>query len=138
MIEKRYSAPRGWAMKCSTPCLSCMKTIEHNVRVPRKYCDNVCQQAHAWTLMKQSIENGGKGNYRRYIIEKYGEQCSLCSQPPMWNGKPLQLQLDHIDGNSGNNIITNLRLLCPHCHTQTETWGFRNAGKGRKSIKTMP
>lgn len=51
--------------------------------------------------------------------------CALCSQLPEWNGKPLVLQLDHIDGDHFNNNLNNLRILCPNCHTQTETWGTR-------------
>ena len=35
------------------------------------------------------------------------------------------MQLDHIDGNSDNNFLDNLRLLCPNCHTQTETFSTR-------------
>lgn len=52
-------------------------------------------------------------------------ECNECGQPPMWNGKPLTLQIDHIDGDPTNNTVKNLRLLCPHCHTQTPTWGFK-------------
>lgn len=42
-----------------------------------------------------------------------------------WNGKPLTLQLDHIDGDRTNNALDNLRLLCPNCHSQTETWAIQ-------------
>lgn len=49
--------------------------------------------------------------------------CSKCGQLPEWCGEPLTLQLDHINGISSDNRIENLRILCPHCHTQTETWG---------------
>lgn len=51
--------------------------------------------------------------------------CSECNQPPIWNNKPLILQLDHINGNKYDNSIENLRLLCPNCHTQTDTFSCR-------------
>lgn len=50
------------------------------------------------------------------------DKCSECGLEPMWNGKKLVLQLDHIDGNRTNNSRNNLRLLCPNCHTQTHTF----------------
>jgi 5-methylcytosine-specific restriction endonuclease McrA len=36
------------------------------------------------------------------------------------------MQVDHIDGNSNNNILSNLRILCPNCHSQTDTFAARN------------
>ena len=43
-----------------------------------------------------------------------------------WKGKPISLQLDHINGVNNDNRRENLRFLCPNCHSQTETWGTRN------------
>lgn len=49
--------------------------------------------------------------------------CVGCGNDGNWMGTKLTLQLDHIDGDSANNIMDNLRFLCPNCHTQTGTWG---------------
>lgn len=49
-------------------------------------------------------------------------ECCFCGLKNEWNGKKLILQLDHKDGNRSNNLLENLRLLCPNCHSQTKTY----------------
>ncbi|MFJ6565901.1 HNH endonuclease signature motif containing protein [Streptomyces sp. NPDC091292] len=57
------------------------------------------------------------------------EQCALCGIEAVWQGEPLPLEVDHIDGDWRNNRVENLRLLCPNCHSTTDT--YRGRGKRR-------
>ncbi len=56
-------------------------------------------------------------------------ECAVCKLPPKWNDKPLTLQLDHINGDHFDNRVENLRLICPNCHSQTDTYTGRNVKK---------
>lgn len=58
------------------------------------------------------------------------DTCEICGQGSMWNGMKLSLQLDHIDGNPRNHVLENLRILCPNCHTQTDTFGRKIRPRG--------
>ncbi len=59
-------------------------------------------------------------------------KCIICGQLPEWNGKTLVLQIDHINGISNDNRLENLRILCPHCHSQTENFAGKNKGRNNK------
>ena len=59
------------------------------------------------------------------------ERCALCGTEAVWRGRPLPLEVDHVDGDWRNNRIENLRLLCPNCHSTTDS--YRGRGKGRAS-----
>lgn len=90
-------------------------------------------------ILKYTNIHPDRGKVRRYYDEwrlqnKRPEKCDnpACyfhSAPLEWNGTPLTLILDHIDGNSHNNTPSNLRLLCPNCDSQLETKGGRNIGR---------
>ena len=62
-------------------------------------------------LKKRCIKDG--------ILEN---KCIICGQLPKGEGKELVLHLDHIDGNKYNHDLDNIRILCPNCHTQTDTY----------------
>jgi hypothetical protein len=53
------------------------------------------------------------------------ERCEGCGASE-WLGRPLSLQLHHRNGDGKDNRLDNLTLLCPNCHSQTDTWGGRN------------
>lgn len=52
-------------------------------------------------------------------------QCEDCGITE-WNSKPIAIELDHINGNSKDHRMENLRMLCPNCHSQTETFRAKN------------
>jgi len=56
-------------------------------------------------------------------------ECSICQIQPIWNGKELKLQMDHINGIRNDHRLENLRMVCPNCHSQTETFGSKNKKK---------
>jgi hypothetical protein len=65
---------------------------------------------------------------RRAMIESgIPFRCAMCGMEPEWNGRPLMLTIDHINGCRYDNRKENLRFLCPNCHSQTPTFG-RNKG----------
>lgn len=66
---------------------------------------------------------------RRCLLETGREhRCGICGIEAEWNGKPLVLQVDHINGCYWDNQENNLRFTCPNCHSQTETYGSKNGG----------
>jgi hypothetical protein len=52
--------------------------------------------------------------------------CKICNTPPMWNGKPMPLILDHINGINNDNRLENLRFVCSNCDSQLDTYKSRN------------
>jgi DNA-binding CsgD family transcriptional regulator len=56
------------------------------------------------------------------LKQRLCEMCGIAS----WNGRPITLALHHVNGDRYDHRIENLQLLCPNCHSQTDTFAGRN------------
>lgn len=123
-------------------CKNCDKELHRE----GKYCNHDCQWEHTYKeyikRWKNGKEDGMCGEYntsrhiRKYLFEKYNNKCSRCGwdEKNPFTGK-TPLEVEHIDGNHKNNKEENLDLICPNCHSLTETYKGANKGKGRKERK---
>ena len=96
-------------------------------------------------VLRYSMRRMSRGRVKRHYLRWRQEQepplpercdnpqCLFHTNPLVWNGKPLPLILDHINGNADDNNTNNLRLLCPNCDSQnTATRGGTNKGRIEK------
>ena len=127
-------------IKATRVCMCCNKSFEAEPSSPAKYCDNKCQQQYQRNIVRDQIRNNTyTATGRRMIYDTlcadFGNKCSLCGlDGTNWNGKPIRLWVDHIDGYANNNNYSNFRLVCPNCDSQLDTCRAKNKGKGRKSL----
>lgn len=120
-------------------CLNCnIELVRDRPGTVRKFCSNKnkCQSEF---YRKNAIASGiaGAGSTKRHLVETRGYKCEEC-EIDSWNGKSIVLELDHINGDSNDNSLENVRLLCPNCHSQTHTFRIKNRGSGRKKIGVQP
>lgn len=96
-----------------------------------KYCDT-CLAKGVHFHRAPSLEScRDDGTRRSYLLRTRPRQCQQCLGTE-WLGQPIPLEMDHIDGDSGNNVGGNLRLVCPNCHAQSPWSKGRNRGRGRE------
>jgi|SRR5882672_2701725 len=96
-------------------------------------CTNSSKKFRNNEKFLQALKEGfviDEDKMKELIILTKGRKCQVCNLDT-WNGKPIPLELDHIDGNSENRIPENYRIICPNCHAQTPTFKGKNRGNGR-------
>lgn len=116
-----------------------LSTYGGNFRTVQKYMDRLGLSLEGTGSHTYSEERRGKiplseilvqgSDYKSHSLKKrlieegiLKESCFKCSTGAKWEGEPLSLHLDHINGDSTDHRLENLRILCPNCHSQTPTY----------------
>jgi hypothetical protein len=136
-LSQRYH--KTGRTKRTVQCAHCSKDTHNG-----KFCSTDCSfRFKEASLLKRILDDSIVGTValKRYVLS-LNPKCSLCPCTDEWNGLKLVLHLDHIDGDSDNDRLSNVRLLCPNCHSQTETYCSRNKtnpnSKRSKRLRRAP
>jgi hypothetical protein len=106
-LDTSHLLGRGWRRGNRTPVIRRRPLEEYLVQG---------RLVHTGDIKKRLIEEGLKA-----------PRCEICRRGS-WNGTPIPLELDHVNGRRDDNRLSNLRILCPNCHAQTSTYRGRNIG----------
>lgn len=119
-------------------CLFCKIQLNKN----KKYCNAQCQQDFIWSQRKEKIlKDGYDDNSRNHhlakklLLEQSNNKCNICGLSE-WLGQKIPLVLDHINGNSNDGYLSNLRVICNNCDALTPTYKSKNKGNGRHYRRT--
>ena len=128
-------------------CKLCGKELVYRAGQHNKFCNQTHKLDYEyntyigdWLSGIKSIGKPGRGTVsayvRRYLFEKNNNKCSQCGWGEINQySKSIPLEVDHIDGNHTNDDPSNLRLVCPNCHSLSPTFGILNKGNGRRYFR---
>lgn len=98
-------------------CYRTEEQINEIIEVFKKTCNDKLLNADFSTLKYKALK-------KRVVLEQNGK-CNKCGLFE-WLGKPINLEIEHKDGNHHNDVRENVEAICPNCHSFTKTWRGRN------------
>ena len=123
-------------------CKICNKKLSSDNK--SGYCQQHLIETRRQEKIKTWLETGNtgmtidttiRGVIRDYILEEQQYKCAICGISDVWNNKDLHFILDHINGDASNSCRENLRLICPNCDSQLDTYKSRNKNSARNARK---
>jgi hypothetical protein len=121
-------------------CKNCGKIISLTMWNKRQYCNKKCfgefksknTYEHYLNHQEEYCTNKKISFIKKFLLIEQNNKCAICENKNNWNNKSLIFILDHIDGNAYNNYKYNLRLICPNCDSQLDTYKSKNKNSARK------
>lgn len=124
-------------------CPGCLESFLPKTKT-QIYCKSKCvttkasrEKLEKWLNGDDSIamrsDHGLAAWARRYLLEEVHYACSRCRWSEISANGTIPLEVDHIDGNWKNSARSNLRVLCPNCHSLTSNYKIYNAGNNEQS-----
>lgn len=131
--------PTGYKSKYETigyekSCDYCGKTVKRNRKIKKGshvFCSHEHQHLYFTEQKIKNKQHVKPESLRHYIIATRGYRCEKCKLD-IWMGNAIPLDMHHIDGDSKNNDLKNLKLFCKNCHGQTDNYGAKNIGNGTR------
>lgn len=120
-------------------CVEC-KALFKMTRASQKYCTNNCKFIHIQKTRDEQIiqnkgfsENATNLTIRQFLIRQHGNYCMICGLDANdWQCKKLTLIVDHVNGDCKNQKLDNLRIVCPNCDSQLDTYKAKNKGRSTR------
>lgn len=125
-------------------CLNCGKEVYQPLSGTGKYCNRKCHKEHKSKEYYEKFLSGDEyfqrasyfpKTFKNKFLEEQNYKCSICGCENKHNNKQLVFILDHIDGDASNNKRDNLRLVCPNCDSQLDTYKSKNKNSSRHSYR---
>ncbi len=130
----RFNKNRLGTGKPPRKCRRCKSPTSSYWSLQNTFCDS-CIKDGQHLHRKELSDIKSEGTRKKYLLRTRSHRCEACRRTK-WQGKPIPLEMDHIDGNSDKNTEKNLRLICPNCHALSPYSKGKNRGRGRTRQKT--
>lgn len=143
-LTTRAKFPKNWSphnkgKKRKNVCVNCKESYL-STQKNGKYCSKDCEVEYK-TTKKYRYYLNNQEEYekivevkflKRHILKEQNNCCKICEMKNEWNNKPIVFIMDHINGDASNNRRENLRLICPNCDSQLDTYKSKNKNSARK------